>query len=64
MKRVRSLMGILLVLVMLGSVVSPALAVNVEQKTLACPSFLTVPLFVTNSSVFSLGFSNKILAIK
>jgi len=27
-----------MILVMLGSVVSPALAVNVEQKTLACPS--------------------------
>ncbi len=38
MKRVRLLVGVLLVLVMLGSVVSPALAVNVEQKTPACPS--------------------------
>ncbi len=38
MKRVRLLVGVLLVLLMLGSVVSPTLAVNVEQKTPACPS--------------------------
>lgn len=38
MKSLRRVLALLLVLVMLGSVVSPALAVNVEQKTPACPS--------------------------
>ena len=37
MKRVRLVVGILLVLVMLGSVVSPALAMNVEQKQVNFP---------------------------
>lgn len=38
MKGIKSVIGVLLVLVMLGSVVSPVFAVNVEQKTSTCPS--------------------------
>ena len=38
MKGIKSVISILLVLVMLGSMVNPVFAVNVEQKTPACPS--------------------------
>ena len=38
MKRVRLLIGALLILVTLGSIVSPALAVSIEQKSSVCLS--------------------------
>ena len=65
--KVRSVIGVLLVLVMLGSVVSPALAVNVEQKqvnfpitTTKMPKITVVPIIgVEKNEVLAKAFKRQ-----